>query len=107
MVTGKISRRCAAMAMTATALSYALPAQAGSFDVGDEATLDYKLTVSYALAVRTEKRSNALSNGPVDPFQVFVLPTSQPGQPFQLAGFSHTGLPTTINFDDGNRNFDK
>ncbi|EIT67885.1 MULTISPECIES: DUF1302 domain-containing protein [Hydrocarboniphaga] len=107
MVTGNMSRRYAAMAMTATALSCAIPAHAGSIDVGDEASLDYKLTVGYAFAMRTEKRSNALVNGDVDPFRLFVLPTQQPGQPFQLAGFSNTGLPTTINFDDGNRNFDK
>jgi hypothetical protein len=46
-----------------------------------------------------------LINGPVDPFQVLVLPPAQPGQPFQFGGFSHTGLSTTINFDDGDRNF--
>lgn len=83
------------------------PARAGSFDLGESTTLDYKLTLAYGVAIRTKSPSGELLNGPIDPFQLYVLPTGQPGQPFQLVSFAHTGLPTTINFDDGDRNFKK
>ena len=41
---------------------------------------------------------NALINGPIDPI---VFDTSTPG----AVKFTHQGLSTTTNFDDGNRNF--
>ncbi len=76
-------------------------ASAGSFDfLGIDGS--YKITTTYSLAVRARDPSEALINGPVDPFQAAVLPNGQ-----QIAGFTHTGLPTTINLDDGNRNFDR
>jgi len=60
-------------------------ASAGSFDLGDSGlNAQYTLTLGYALGVRTESPSNALINGPIDPA---------------------TGLPTTVNADDGDRNF--
>jgi len=80
-------------------------AHAGEFDLWGDATLDYKLTVSYAAAMRTKNPNNALINGPVDQFQSYLLPTQVPGQPAQIFSFTHTGLPTTINYDDGDRNF--
>ncbi|MBV8063539.1 MAG: DUF1302 family protein [Nevskia sp.] len=80
-------------------------AQAGTLDLWSDASLDYKLTVSYAAAVRVKNANNDLVNGPVDQFQSYLLPTQLPGQPFQLFSFTHTGLPTTVNYDDGDRNF--
>jgi hypothetical protein len=75
------------------------PAWAGSFDLfGVDGS--YKITTTYSLAVRAKNADNALINGAVDPFQAAVLPNG-----FQIAGFTHTGLPTTINLDDGDRNF--
>lgn len=82
-------------------------AWAGSYDFGEGTQADYKLTLSYALAMRMKDPSNDLINGPVDPLQLALFPQAQPGQPMQIIGFGHTGLPTTINFDDGNRNFKK
>jgi len=80
-------------------------AHAGEFDLWSDATIDYKLTVSYAAAMRTKNPNNALVNGPVDQFQSYLFPVTQPGQPTQIFSFTHTGLPTTINYDDGDRNF--
>jgi hypothetical protein len=80
-------------------------ANAGSFDLwGIEGS--YKATMGYSAARRMEEQEEALINGPVDPLVPVLLPPMRPGQN-QLIGFEHTGLPTTINFDDGNRNFDK
>jgi hypothetical protein len=42
-----------------------------------------------------------LINGPIDPFQLNL------SQAAEGSGFTHTGLPTTINQDDGDRNFTK
>lgn len=83
------------------------PGYAGSFDIADDIQADYKLTLGYAVAMRMQDPSNDLINGPVDPLQLALFPQAQPGQPAQIIGFGHTGLPTTINFDDGNRNFKK
>lgn len=80
-------------------------AHAGELDLWDDATLDYKLTVSYAAAVRTKNPNDALINGPVDQFQSYLLPTPVPGQPTQIFSFTHTGLPSTANYDDADRNF--
>lgn len=75
-------------------------ASASSFDVfGVDGS--FKLTTNYGVGIRTEKQSQALINGPIDPF-VIDLSGATNG-----AAFLHTGLPTTINSDDGNRNFDR
>lgn len=73
--------------------------QAGSFELPGGIEADYKLTFNYGLAVRTRNPSESLINGPIDPLQTEI------GVGNQLIAFTHTGLPTTINFDDGNRNF--
>lgn len=74
-------------------LALASPAGAESIDLWG-LPLEYKTVLSYAVALRMEDQEQALINGPIDPIQ------------FQSDGkFSHTGLPTTINFDDANRNF--
>ena len=80
-------------------------AHAGELELWDDATLDYKLTVSYAAAIRTKNPNNALINGPVDEFQSYLFPVQQPNQPAQIFSFTHTGLPTTANYDDADRNF--
>ena len=79
-----------------------LPAAAGAGapDFGDIET-DYKLTLNYGIGVRMENPDPALINGPIDPFQL------NPDQFQAGTGFTHTGYPTTINQDDGNRNFAK
>jgi len=59
-------------------------AGAGNVDLGNEFVLDYGLTATYGAGVRTERAANALINGPVSPL---------------------SGLPSTANMDDGNRNF--
>lgn len=68
---------------------------------------DYKLTLGYALAARTRNPDQALINGPVDPLQSGGPIAASGQQPAQPATFGRTGLPTTINIDDGNRNFKK
>jgi hypothetical protein len=60
------------------------PARAGTYDLGHGTSLEYQLTLNYALGLRLKNQSDALINGPVDP---------------------GTGLPTTVNGDDGDRNF--
>ena len=78
------------------------PALAGSMDLPFDIDGSYKITTTYSLAVRARDPSSALIDGEVDPFQAGVLPNGD-----QVVGFTHTGLPTTINLDDGNRNFDR
>ena len=82
------------------------PVSAGSFDVG-ELSGSYELTLNYGVGVRMQDQDQRLIAGEVDPLLITVLPGDRPGQPPQLVSFGHTGLPTQINFDDGNRNFDK
>lgn len=96
----------AATAWLATALCALLApaAQGGSFELPGGIEGDYKLTFNYGLGVRTRNPSESLINGPIDPLVTEIMPAA-PGQPAQLVAFTHTGLPTTINFDDGNRNF--
>ncbi|MEQ1439062.1 DUF1302 family protein [Fontimonas sp. SYSU GA230001] len=91
------------MALGIAALS--APAGAGSFDLPFGIDGSYKLTTTYSLAVRMQERSRALSDGEVDNFQSVVYP--QPDDFNRVIGFGHTGLPSTINFDDGNKNFDR
>ncbi|WP_371365613.1 DUF1302 domain-containing protein [Pseudomonas sp. QL9] len=62
----------------------AVPAHAGSFGIGEEVNVDYIINVSYAAAYRLRDPSAALVDGPTDPA---------------------SGLPTTVNSDDGDRNF--
>lgn len=81
-------------------------AEAGNFQFGDGFEGSYRFTLGYAAALRMERPDQALINGPVDPLQPQILPPIQPGQN-QVIGFAHTGLPITMNFDDGNRNFEK
>ncbi len=78
-------------------LSTGLHARSVEFANGME--VEYKITSSYALAMRTGNPAHALIDGDVDPLQPGVAP------PGQLIGFTHTGLSMTINTDDGNRNF--
>ncbi|MDB5985848.1 MAG: hypothetical protein JWR16_901 [Nevskia sp.] len=76
-------------------------ALAGSFDLGADTAVSYKLTLGYGVAMRTEGRSGALVNAEVNPLQLHLTLQDY------LAGraFDHTGLSNTINFDDGDRNF--
>ncbi len=78
-------------------------AWAGSFQFGEELSGEYKVTFGYAAAMRMEDPSERLIGGPVDPLQTTA--PNPPDNPFP--GFGHSGLPTTTNFDDGNRNFEK
>ena len=82
-------------------LALSTAAVAGSLQFGDEISGEYKITLGYASAMRMEEPSERLINGPVDLFVPRVLP------PNQLVGFDKSGLSTTMNFDDGNRNFAK
>ena len=85
------------------------PAAAGSFDIFGIGT-EYKITLGYAAAVRTEDAHPALIDGPIDVMQVELNtnPISCPTLPTPCLGsFGHTGLPTTILFDDGNRDFEQ
>lgn len=63
-----------------------LPAWAGEAKLGDDISIGYSLTATYSLASRTEGQSAALMNGPLS---------------------ASTGLPSTVNSDDGDRNFRK
>ena len=74
-------------------------AGAGTYEFGNGIEGEYKITTSYALAMRTRNPHGALIDGKIDPLQPEVLPNNQ------LVGFSHPGLSTTVNMDDGNRNF--
>jgi hypothetical protein len=74
------------------------PAQAGSMDLGG-VHADYKLTLNYGVAIRMKQPDNALINGPIDDFQINL------GGIANGTGFTHTGLPTTVNADDADRNF--
>lgn len=84
-------------------------ASAGSLDLFGIGT-EYKLTLGYAVARRMEEPEQALINGPIDIMQVSLNtnPLECPTLPTPCLGsFGHTGLPTTILFDDGNRDFRK
>lgn len=82
-------------------LCFAGTAPANTIDLGGELEFSYKVTATYAASMRLRDPHGMLIDGPIDPLQAEVLPQGQ------LIGFSHTGLSTTINFDDGNRNFRK
>lgn len=68
---------------------------------------DYRLNMGYALAARTRHPDQALINGPVDPLQSGGPVAASGQQPAQPATFGRTGLSSTINLDDGDRNFKK
>jgi hypothetical protein len=86
--------------ISATGAIFTETAAAGSFEFWDiEGT--YKATIGYAAARRMEDPDDALINGAVIPLEPQVLP------PGQIVGFINPGLPSTINGDDGNRNFEK
>ena len=59
-------------------------AQAGSADFGNNTSLEYTVTLNYALAMRLNNPADSLVNGPVS---------------------TSTGLSSTVNQDDGDRNF--
>lgn len=86
------------LAVLLAGLAGSSAAWAGSMSLfgGD---LQYKLTLNYGLAVRAKDPDPGLIDGPVDPLQSHVNENGQ------LVGFGRTGLPMTINTDDGNRNF--
>ncbi|PTU30073.1 DUF1302 domain-containing protein [Stenotrophobium rhamnosiphilum] len=87
-----------AMAIGAVVLPCA--AHAGSMELGDLKT-EFKLTLNYGLGMRLKDPDERLINGPLDPFELHLE------QAAAGAGFTHTGLSTTVNQDDGNRNFRK
>lgn len=97
--------RALALSSAAWLLLSVAPARAGSLDLWGT-DIEYRTSLNYALAMRLKNPDQSLINGQVDPL-VAGLPILDPvsGQPLQLAGFTHTGLPSTINNDDGNRNF--
>ena len=76
--------RSTALAVAAGML--AAPVWAGSAKIGEDISVDYVLTVNYGLAKRVEKQAPELIDGPISPAN---------------------GLPTTVNSDDGDRNFRK
>ena len=82
---------------------FSVGASAHNWDVGGGIEAEYKLTANYALAVRTKNPSGDLINGEVDPLNVDLTQAAiNDGR-----AFGHTGLRTTTNFDDGDRNFRK
>jgi hypothetical protein len=98
-ITAVIHRRLA-FTLQGAALVLSTPAWAGSFEFwGIEGS--YKATVGYSAAWRMEDPDPALIDGAVIPLEPVVLP------PGQVVGFINSGLPRTINGDDGNRNFEK
>ncbi|NKF22010.1 DUF1302 domain-containing protein [Solimonas marina] len=84
-----------------------MSAHAGSFDFGADTTLDYKATVNYGLAIRTNSQDKRLINAPVEEFTSELFPTLPDDQPQQIFRFERQGLSQSKNSDDGDRNFDK
>lgn len=82
-------------------------AQAGSFDIGEDTSLDYKASANYGLAVRTQSADKRLINAPVEEFTSALFPDTPDGQPAQIFRFEKQGLSQSINSDDGDRNFKK
>lgn len=75
-------------------------AHAGSMEIGD-VKAQFKATLNYGLGMRLKDPDPRLINGPVDEFQLNLAGATNG------TAFTHTGLPTTVNQDDGNRNFAK
>ena len=85
------------------------PVSAGSVDLFGVTSLDYKLTLGYAVATRMEDADPALIEGPVDAMLIDFtpVPTANCPAPPCIGKFGHTGLPIQTNFDDGSRDFNK
>ena len=99
----RLYRRLLRCTLFAAAAGFCGAASAHNFDLPLGFEAEWKLTGNYALAVRTKNPSGDLINGDVDPLNVDTTPAAiQAGQ-----AFGHTGLQTTMNFDDGDRNFRK
>jgi Protein of unknown function (DUF1302) len=102
-------RALARLACACGALAASNAALAGSLDLfGIPA--EYKLTLGYATAMRMEDADPALIDGPIDVMQVSLNtnPVDCPTLPTPCVGsFGHTGMPTTVLFDDGDRDFKK
>jgi len=79
------ARAASSLSLGLLALALAGPTCAGEFQLGEEVSANYLLTLGYGAAMRTESQSSELINGPIDPA---------------------SGLPNTVNSDDGDRNFD-
>jgi hypothetical protein len=95
--------RCLRFAAIAAATGFCGAAAAHNFDLPFGFEAEWKLTGNYALAMRTKNPSPDLIDGDVDPLRVSLDQNdASNGQ-----SFGHTGLPTTMNFDDGDRNFRK
>ncbi|AXQ31009.1 DUF1302 family protein [Solimonas sp. K1W22B-7] len=60
-------------------------ARAGTLDLGADWAAEYRATLNYGVAMRTGRADDRIVNGPVNA----------------------SGVPTTINGDDGDRNFDR
>lgn len=98
--------RAACLAILCTAFSPAT--MAGTWELGGDATIDYKLSTAYGLAVRTQNPDQRLINAPVEEFQSYLIALNVgPGQPPQLFRFTRQGISQSMNSDDGNRNFNK
>ncbi|HZR38307.1 MAG TPA: DUF1302 family protein [Nevskia sp.] len=78
------SLRLTALAAALAAMGMSGEAGAGSLDFGSNTSMQYTVTLNYALGLRLSDPNNALTNGPVS---------------------AATGLPATVNADDGDRNF--
>ena len=74
----------AALATLPVLAALAVPARAGDLSLTDDIDAEYKLTVNYSASMRVKDPDNALVNGPIN---------------------ATSKLPSTINFDDGDRNF--
>ena len=59
-------------------------AQGGDLRLSDDIDAEYKLTINYSALMRLKQPDSALVDGPVD---------------------ATTKLPSTANYDDGDRNF--
>jgi hypothetical protein len=101
-VSGRMAVVCrlGLLAAGAATLGVHMPVQAGSFEFWDIEG-SYKATLGYSAAWRMEDPDPALIDGAVIPLEPVLFP------PGQIAGFINSGLPRTINGDDGNRNFEK
>lgn len=76
--------RRTAWALALAGLLGSTAAQAGSVNFGGDTSLEYTVTLNYALGIRMKNPAGSEVNGPVD---------------------ASTGLSSTINQDDGDRNF--
>ncbi|HET8882441.1 MAG TPA: DUF1302 family protein [Solimonas sp.] len=103
----KMTVRHLAGGLCAVAAAAALPAHAGSFELSDDTSIDYKATANYGLAIRTRDPDQRLINAPVEEFQSYLFPSVPDGQPAQVFRFERQGLSQSINSDDGDRNFKK